>query len=86
MALTVRLDPETQHCLDELVAGTGQDKSALVRELIRQRWQQLQSAPSITERIGGHPSHFLNTLPKGGAERPVRRQLLMERLARKQRP
>jgi hypothetical protein len=86
MALTVRLDPETQQCLDELVADTGQDKSALVRELIRQRWQQLQSAPSITERIGGHPSHFLNTLPKGGAERPLRRRLLMERLARKQKP
>ena len=28
MALTVRLNPETQHCLDELEADTGQDKSA----------------------------------------------------------
>ena len=86
MALTVRLHPETQPCLDELVADTGQDKSALVRDLIRQRWQQLHSAPSITEQIGSHPSHFLNTLPKGGAERPLRRRLLMERLARKQKP
>ena len=86
MALMVRLDPETQHCLDELVADTGQDKSALVRDLIRQRWQQLQSAPSITERIGGHPCHFLHTLPEGGAERPLRRQLLRERLVRAQQP
>jgi hypothetical protein len=86
MALTVRLDPETQHCLDELEADTGQDKSALVRELIRQRWQQLQSAPSITERIGGHPSHFLNTLPEGGAERSLRRRLLRKRLARTRQP
>jgi predicted transcriptional regulator len=40
MALTVRLDPETQHCLDELLKGSDQDKSSLVRELIRERWQQ----------------------------------------------
>ncbi len=57
-----------------------------MRDLIRERWQQLQSAPSITERIGGHPSHFLTTLPEGGAQRPLRRRLLTERLARKQQP
>jgi hypothetical protein len=81
MALTVRLDPETEHCLDELLAGSDQDKSSLVRELIRERWQQQQKQPTITEKLGGHPDHFLDTLPAGSSERSRRRQLLADRVA-----
>jgi hypothetical protein len=80
MPLTVRLDPETEQCLQDLQAETGQDRSSLIRELIRERWQQRQPSPSISQRLGGHPAHFLDTLPAGSAERPQRRQLLKQRL------
>jgi hypothetical protein len=55
MPLTVRLDAGTEDCLAELMAETGQDKSSLIRQLIRERWQQLQPLPSITKQLGGHP-------------------------------
>ena len=80
MPLTVRLDSDTEHCLDDLLAATGQDKSSLIRQLIRERWQQRQTRPSITEQLGGHPDHFLDTLPPGSAERQERRRLLTEHL------
>ncbi|WP_216909959.1 hypothetical protein [Synechococcus sp. CCY 0621] len=81
MPLTVRLDSETEHCLNDLLAESGQDKSSLVRQLIRERWQQRQPNPSITQQLGGHPDHFLDTLPPGSASRQQRRQLLGQRLA-----
>jgi hypothetical protein len=84
MPLTVRLDPETEHCLDDLLAETGQERSSLIRQLIRERWQQLQPCPSITQQLGGHPGSFLNTLPPGSAERQQRGRLLgQQRAARR---
>jgi hypothetical protein len=80
MPLTVRLDSETEHCLKDLLAETGQDRSSLIRQLIRERWQQRRPAPSITAQLGGHPDHFLDTLPAGSAKRPERRRLLTEQL------
>jgi len=80
MPLTVRLDNDTERCLQELLVATGQDKSSLIRQLIRDRWQQRQPAPSITEQLGGHPDPFLDTLPAGSAERQQRRRLLTEQL------
>jgi hypothetical protein len=80
MPLTVRLDPETEQCLKELQAETGQDRSALIRALIRERWQQRQPAASISQQLGGHPAHFLDTLPAGSAERSQRRLRLNQRL------
>ena len=80
MPLTVRLDPDTEHCLDDLLLETGQDKSSLIRQLIRERWQQRQPRPTITEQLGGHPAAFLDTLPPGSAERQSRRRLLEQHL------
>jgi hypothetical protein len=85
MPLTVRLDGETERCLDELLAETGQGKSSLIRQLIRERWQQRHPLPSITERWGGHPGAFLDTLPPGSAVRERRRQLLDQRLQARRR-
>lgn len=76
MALTVRLDPDTEHGLRELLAETGQDKRSLIRQLIQQRWQQRKPAATITQRLGGHPACFLNTLAAGSAEGQQRRALL----------
>ncbi|CAK6698787.1 MULTISPECIES: ribbon-helix-helix protein, CopG family [unclassified Synechococcus] len=84
MPLTVRLDTETEHCLNELLAETGQDRSSLIRQLIRERWQQRQPSPSIAQQIGGHPERFLDTLPHGSAERQQRRRLLGQKLTARQ--
>jgi len=81
MPLTVRLDADTEHCLQDLLAETGQDKSSLIRQLIRERWQQRQPSASITQQLGGPPDGFLSTLPAGSAERQPRRRLLDQRLA-----
>lgn len=80
MPLTVRLDKDTETCLQELVAETGQDKSSLIRQLIQERWQRRRPAPSITQQLGGHPDAFLNTLPPGSADRQQRRRLLEQHL------
>lgn len=76
MPLTVRLDADTEHCLADLLAETGQDKSSLIRE----RWQERQPRPSITQQLGGHPAAFLDTLSPGSAERQQRRRLLDQHL------
>jgi hypothetical protein len=80
MPLTVRLDADTERCLGDLLAETGQDKSSLIRQLIRERWQQRQPSASITQQLGGHPDAFLDTLPAGSAERQQRRRLLGQHL------
>ena len=80
MPLNDRLDSETERCFQELLAATGQDKSSLIRQLIRDRWQQRRPSPSITEQLGGHPDRFLDTLPPGSTERQQRRRLLSEHL------
>lgn len=85
MPLTVRLDPDTELCLKALLAETGQDRSSLIRQLIRERWQQRQPLPSIVQQMGGHPAAFLDTVPPGSAEREQRRRLLAQRLAERRR-
>ena len=83
MPLTVRLDSDTEHFLNDLLDETGQDKSSLIRQLIRERWQQGQPRPSITKQLGGHPDAFLDTLPAGSAERQQRRRLLGQHLQKR---
>jgi hypothetical protein len=85
MPLSVRLDSETEHCLQELLDETGQDKSSLIRQLIHERWQQRVPPPSITQQLGGHPVSFLDTLPPGSAERAQRRHLLDQQLKARRR-
>ena len=85
MPLTVRLDSETERCLQDLLVETGQDKSSLIRQLIQERWQRRQLPLSITQRLGGHPATFLDTLPPGSAERAQRRHILDEQLKARRR-
>jgi len=74
MALTMRLDAETDRCLRDLQAESGLDRSALTRQLIRKGWQQRQAPPTISEQLGGPPPAFLSTLTPGGSERDQRRR------------
>jgi len=66
--LTVRLDPDTERCLQELQQESGLDRSSLIRQLIHDRWHQRQPPVTVTARLGGQPASFLTTLPAGSAE------------------
>jgi hypothetical protein len=66
MALTVRLDAETERCLRELQAVIGLERSALIREL----WRLRRPAPTITELLDSPQPAFLCTLPAGGYRSP----------------
>jgi hypothetical protein len=83
--LTVRLDPDTERCLQELQQESGLDRSSLIRQLIHDRWHQRQPPATVTTRLGGHPTAFLHTLPAGSAERTARRELLAKRLQARRR-
>jgi hypothetical protein len=83
--LTVRLDPETECCLDVRQQESGFDRSALIRQRIQERWRQRQPSATITARLGGHPAVFLPTLPPGSAERSARRDLLAQGLQARRR-
>jgi hypothetical protein len=48
--LTVRLDSETKRCLQELLAITSQVNTTLIRQLIRDRWQQRRL---LSSRLAG---------------------------------
>ena len=43
---------------------------------MRDRWQQQQEPPTITDQLGGHPEAFLENLPPEASERGRRRRLL----------
>lgn len=83
--LTARLDAEIDRCLRDLQQESGLDRSALIRQLIRDRWRQRQAPPTISEQLGGPPPEFLNTLPPGGSERKRRRQSVREHLRHRER-
>ena len=51
MPLTVRLDSDTERCLLELLAATGHGKRSLIRQLIRDRWQQRRL---VSEQLKAH--------------------------------
>ncbi len=63
MALTVRLDAETEHCLQELQAVSGLDRRSLISQLIRKHWRLRRPVPTITELLDSPPPAFLGTLP-----------------------
>lgn len=61
-----------ERCLQGLLAATGQDKSSRILQLIRDRWQERRPTPRITEQLGGHPAHLLDTLPQAAPNARIR--------------
>jgi len=59
------VDVFIQRCLRDLLAGCGLERSDLIHQLIRERWQERQVTPTISEQLGGPPPAFLSTLPPG---------------------
>jgi hypothetical protein len=79
--LTVRLDPETEQQLAEILAyEKDTNRSDLVKRLIRQRWLTLNLNIPFIERRGGHPTHLLPDAPPNLSERVNRKQAIADHL------
>jgi hypothetical protein len=79
--LTVRLDPETEQQLAEiLVHEKDVNHSDLVKRLIRERWLTLNIDVPFVERRGGHPQHLLPDASPDLSERANRKQSIADHL------
>jgi hypothetical protein len=79
--LTVRLDPETEQQLAEILAHEEDvNRSDLVKRLIRERWLTLNLDIPFVKRRGGHPQHLLLDASPDLSERSNRKQAIAEYL------
>jgi hypothetical protein len=79
--LTVRLDPETEQQLTEILAHEKDtNRSDLVKRLIKQQWLALNLSIPFVERRGGHPQHLLTDAPPNLSERARRKQAIADHL------
>ncbi|HEY9824950.1 MAG TPA: hypothetical protein V6D19_05845 [Stenomitos sp.] len=79
--LTVRLDPETEQKLAEILAHERSiNCSELIKRLIQERWLTLSLDKTFVERRGGHPQHLLQDAPPDLSERATRKRAITEHL------
>jgi hypothetical protein len=79
--LTVRLDPETEQKLADIIAHERDvNRSSLVKRLILERWLTLNLDKTFVERRGGHPQHLLQDAPPDLSERSIRKQAISDYL------
>jgi hypothetical protein len=79
--LTVRLDPETEQKLADIIAHERDvNRSSLVKRLILERWLTLNLDNTFVERRGGHPQHLLQNAPPDLSERSTRKQAISDYL------
>ena len=79
--LTVRLDPETEQKLADILAHERDaNRSSLVKRLILERWLTLNLDNTFVERRGGHPQHLLQDAPPDLSERSTRKQAISDYL------
>jgi hypothetical protein len=76
--LSVRLDSETEECLEELVHQSGcASKSQLIKTLILEKWSASQPGKTFLERRGSLPDHLLNS-SESLSERSTRKKKIAE--------
>jgi hypothetical protein len=79
--LTVRLDPETEQKLADIIAHERDvNRSSLVKRLIVERWLTLNLDETFVKRRGGHPQHLLKDAPPDLSERSTRKQAISDYL------
>jgi hypothetical protein len=79
--LTVRLDPETEQKLADIIAHERDvNHSSLVKRLILERWLTLNLDKTFVERRGGHPQHLLQDALPDLSERSIRKQVISDYL------
>jgi len=74
--IAVRLDPETEAHLADILAHEKTGRSELIRRLINERWLSLQAGQTWVERMGGHPKHLLEGADPNLSERPTRKKAI----------
>lgn len=78
--IAVRLDPETEAHLADILAHEKTDRSELIRRLINERWLSLQAGQTLVERMLGHPKHLLENADPNLSERPNRKKAIAAHL------
>jgi hypothetical protein len=77
--LSVRLDPETEQQLADILAHEQEaTRSELIKRLIKERWLTLKLDRTFVERRGGHPQHLLQDAPPDLSERATRKQAIAD--------
>ena len=75
--LSVRLDDETERQLADILSHEDtNNRSELIKRLIKERWLALQAGKTIVERRGGHPQHLLQDAPADLSERSNRKKAI----------
>ncbi|WP_107666676.1 hypothetical protein [Cyanothece sp. BG0011] len=57
--LSINLDKETETYLVEIISKENITSEELLKQLIYQHWQSLQTPQTLAQRRGGHPQHLL---------------------------
>jgi hypothetical protein len=73
---TIELDPETAAYLTEIAERENMAPEVLIKQLLYQRWVDLQTGKTLVERRGGHPQHLLEDAPPDLSERANRKQAI----------
>jgi hypothetical protein len=82
--LSVRLDPETEQQLAEILSHERTaNRSELIKRLIKERWLTLKLDKTFVERRGGHPQHLLQDASPNLSQRETRKQAIAEYLKRR---
>ncbi|MBW4440593.1 MAG: hypothetical protein KME10_05015 [Plectolyngbya sp. WJT66-NPBG17] len=77
--LNVNLDAEAEQYLVEILAHENTNSGELIKQLLHDRWQSLQSPQTILERMGGYPEQLF----EGAADlsdRDVREQFIRHKI------
>ncbi|NJM69984.1 MAG: hypothetical protein HC862_07000 [Scytonema sp. RU_4_4] len=85
--INISLDDETEKYLVEILAQEKSTSSELMKRLIHEHWQKLQSRKTVLERleeVGSIPRHLPDS-PGNLSDRDVRRQYIAEYLQKRQR-
>lgn len=83
MTLTVKLTENEQSRLDAIAAAMrASNQSEVVRMLINEKFDSLQSDKTLVERRGGHPQHLLDGV-SDLSERSLRKKIIAKKLVAK---
>jgi hypothetical protein len=83
MTLTVKLAEQEQNRLNVIAtAMKAGNQSDVVRALINEKFESLQSEKTLIERRGGHPTYLLKGGPKL-SDRGTRKSTIAEKMAAK---
>jgi hypothetical protein len=82
MTLTVRLDEQEEFRLQQIAELTNSSTSAIIRQLINEKWTSLGAQLTFVERRGGHPENLLDGRPDL-SQRSVRKSALTEHMVKK---